>query len=115
MNATERRARALELRDGLESSYLAAGVTDSNDRFREFSRRARPCGAPEMCPVCFDQGGHRVRRGGDRWYRGVLIFAPNVHGMWSARVDCPGGGKRVAADTLAGIKSLVRDALAVTA
>ena len=46
-----------------------------------------------------------------REYRGVLIEPKNYVGMYSARVDVPGGGKRVAADTLAGIKSLIRDTL----
>ena len=46
-----------------------------------------------------------------REYRGVLIFPKNVHGMYSARVDVPGGGQRLAADTLAGIKELIRETL----
>lgn len=44
-------------------------------------------------------------------YRGVLILPKNVHGMYSARVDVPGGGVRVAADTLDGIKALIREEL----
>lgn len=31
--------------------------------------------------------------------------------MYSARVDVPGGGKLLAADTLVGIKGLIRDEL----
>jgi hypothetical protein len=46
--------------------------------------------------------------GGYREYRGVLIFPKNYQGMYSARVDVPGGGMRVAADTLAGIKEVIR-------
>lgn len=46
----------------------------------------------------------------DYWeYRGVIIFPKNVHGMYSARVDVPGGGQSLSADTLAGIKTLIRD------
>ena len=47
-----------------------------------------------------------------RWYRGVIIEDRNYCGMWSARVDVPGGGKQLAADTLAGIKQLITDELA---
>jgi hypothetical protein len=46
-----------------------------------------------------------------REYRGVPIFPKNIHGMYSARVDVPGGGVRVAADTLDGIKELIREEL----
>lgn len=49
-----------------------------------------------------------------REYRGVIIEPRNVFGMYSARVDVPGGGVRVAADTLAGIRAAIRDALEVT-
>jgi hypothetical protein len=42
-----------------------------------------------------------------RWYRGVIIDPPNYCGMWSARVTVPGGGVRLAADTLAGVKYLI--------
>lgn len=47
-----------------------------------------------------------------RWYRGIPLYpmGPNAHGLrWEALVD-GAGWKR--ADTLAGIKRLVRDALA---
>jgi hypothetical protein len=47
-----------------------------------------------------------------REYRGVVIHEKNVYGMYSARVDVPGGGERVAADTLAGIKAMIRETLA---
>lgn len=43
-----------------------------------------------------------------REYRGVLIFPRNDYGMYSARVNVPGGGKRLAADTLAGMRELIR-------
>lgn len=46
-----------------------------------------------------------------RMYRGVVIHEKNVYGMYSARVDVPGGGARVAADTLAGIRELIRERL----
>lgn len=46
-----------------------------------------------------------------RFYRGVVIFPKNVHGMYSARVDVPGGGTRLAADTLKGMKQLIRETL----
>lgn len=42
-----------------------------------------------------------------RWYRGVIIHPKNVYGMHSAFV----GGGQVAADTLAGMKELIRDNL----
>jgi hypothetical protein len=48
---------------------------------------------------------------GPREYRGVVIWPKNVYGMYSARVDVPDGGQSVAADTLAGIKSLIREAV----
>ncbi|WP_157811182.1 hypothetical protein [Microbacterium lacus] len=48
---------------------------------------------------------------GYREYRGVLIEPRNVHGMYSARVDVPGGGVRVAAGTLAGIRRGIADTL----
>jgi hypothetical protein len=44
-----------------------------------------------------------------REYQGVLIFPKNVHGMYSARVDVPGGGQSLAADTLAGMRELIRE------
>lgn len=47
-----------------------------------------------------------------REYMGVPIFPKNVYGMYSARVDVPGGGKSLAADTLAGMKELIREELA---
>ncbi len=47
-----------------------------------------------------------------RWYRGVLIDEKNVYGMYSARVDVRGGGVRVAADTLAGMRRLIRETIA---
>ncbi|MCV7174851.1 hypothetical protein [Mycolicibacterium sphagni] len=48
-----------------------------------------------------------------RVYRGVLIWPRNVHGMYSARVDVPGGGVSVAADTLAGMREVIRETLGV--
>lgn len=47
-----------------------------------------------------------------RIYRGVIIEPRNYCGMYSARIDVAGGGVRVAADTLAGIRSLITDTLA---
>lgn len=47
-----------------------------------------------------------------RMYRGVVIEPKNIYGMWTARVDVPGGGKRLAADTLRGLKVLIREELA---
>ena len=50
-----------------------------------------------------------------REYRGVAIMPMgrnNWGGRWEARMDVPGGGKRVAADTLAGIKEGIREVLA---
>jgi hypothetical protein len=47
-----------------------------------------------------------------RWYRGQIIEDRNVYGMYSARVDVPGGGVSLAADTLAGIKHLIAQTLA---
>ena len=44
-------------------------------------------------------------------YHGIVIQPKNIYGMWQARVDVPGGGKRFAADTLAGIKALIREEL----
>lgn len=38
-----------------------------------------------------------------RWYRGEIIWPKNVHGMYSAIVDC----RSLAADTLAGMKDLI--------
>lgn len=35
---------------------------DQCDRLREWSRRSLPCCAPEMCPTCFDNGGHDSSR-----------------------------------------------------
>ena len=46
-----------------------------------------------------------------REYRGVLIFPKNYAGMYSARVDVPGGGMPLAADTLAGMRQLIREVL----
>jgi hypothetical protein len=40
-----------------------------------------------------------------REYRGVIIFPRNVHGMYSARTS---DGQPLAADTLAGMKDLIR-------
>lgn len=37
---------------------LHRDTTDSHDRMRERVRRPSPCCAPEMCPECFDRGGH---------------------------------------------------------
>ena len=45
-----------------------------------------------------------------RTYMSVLIFPKNVHGMYTARVDVPGGGMPLAADTLAGMRELIREA-----
>ena len=42
-----------------------------------------------------------------RFYRGVIIWPKNVYGMYSAIVR----GENIAADTLAGIKSLIRERL----
>jgi hypothetical protein len=53
-------------------------------------------------------GPLRLQGGKIHWYRGVPIFPKNVHGMYSARVNVPGGGRGLAADTLAGIKSLIK-------
>lgn len=47
----------------------------------------------------------------DRWYRGELISPKNYCGMYSAIVQVPGGGQKLAADTLAGIKELIREEL----
>jgi hypothetical protein len=44
-----------------------------------------------------------------REYRGTFIFPRNAYGMYSARVDVPGGGMSLAADTLAGIRALIRE------
>lgn len=46
-----------------------------------------------------------------RTYYGVIIWPKNVHGMYTARCDVPGGGQRLAADTLDGIKELIRNTL----
>lgn len=40
-----------------------------------------------------------------RWYCGEIIWPRNVYGMYSALVN----QTRLAADTLAGIKSLIRE------
>lgn len=45
----------------------------------------------------------------DRWYRGELITGPNYAGMYSVTFDVPGGGQQYSADTLAGIKEIIRD------
>ncbi len=48
----------------------------------------------------------------DRWYYGELIHAPYpgvIGRTWTCRIDVPGGGKRLVADTLAGIKALIRE------
>lgn len=42
-----------------------------------------------------------------RSHRGVPIQPKNAHGMYSARVDVLGGGQRLAADTLAGLRRLI--------
>lgn len=47
-----------------------------------------------------------------REYRGVIIWPRNYAGMYSARVDVPGGGLQLAADTLAGMRELIRKKLA---
>lgn len=47
----------------------------------------------------------------DRWHRGVLIHPKNYCGMYSARVDVPGGGQRLAADTLEGMRQLISETL----
>lgn len=41
-----------------------------------------------------------------RSYRGWTIWPPNIHGMWSAT---RAGHLSYAADTLAGIKAIIRD------
>lgn len=46
-----------------------------------------------------------------RWYKGTLIEPRNYCGMYSARVDVPGGGVRVAADTIAGIKAMITETI----
>jgi hypothetical protein len=46
-----------------------------------------------------------------RIYRGVIISDRNYCGMYSARVNVPGGGVRVAADTLAGMRAIIRETL----
>ena len=49
-----------------------------------------------------------------REYMGVVIFPMGLNswgGRWEARVDVPGGGKRLAADTLAGLKAMIREEL----
>lgn len=51
-----------------------------------------------------------VNADGTRWFRGELIFPKNRYGMYSARVDVPGGGVSLAADTLIGMKDLIREA-----
>lgn len=38
------------------------------------------------------------------WYKDIPIFGRNVYGMYSARVN----GRSVSADTLSGIKRLIR-------
>jgi hypothetical protein len=43
----------------------------------------------------------------DRWYRGQLIFPKNVYSMYS----CNCNGVPLAADTLAGIKQLIKKEL----
>lgn len=48
--------------------------------------------------------GHISREA--RWYYGEIIWPRNVFGMWSAMVN----QTNLAADTLAGIKSLIREA-----
>lgn len=47
-------------------------------------------------------------------YRGVLIMPMGRNrwgGRWEARVDVPGGGVRVSADTLAGVREAIRETL----
>lgn len=48
-----------------------------------------------------------------RWYRGVIIEPKGHAGYYSARIDIPGGGVTVRADTLRGIKAMIRDVLTV--
>jgi hypothetical protein len=43
-----------------------------------------------------------------RTYKGVTIFPKNYCGMYSAIVPVSGGGQSVAADTLTGMKELIR-------
>ena len=43
-----------------------------------------------------------------RNYRGVSIWPKNYAGMYSAIVDVPGGGQSIAADTLDGMRELIR-------
>lgn len=50
-----------------------------------------------------------MRMSEPKHYRGVVIWPKNRYGMYSARVDVPGGGQQVAADTLAGIRELIRE------
>lgn len=52
-----------------------------------------------------------IFRYGTHWYRGVPIFPKNYAGMYSARVDVPGGGKALAADTLQGMREFIRKEL----
>lgn len=49
-----------------------------------------------------------------REYRGVIIWPRNYAGMYSARVDTDyaRGGINLAADTLAGMRELIRETLA---
>lgn len=44
------------------------------------------------------------RNNSPRWYFGCIINPPNYCGMWTSYV----GGRQYAADSLAGIKSLIR-------
>ena len=53
--------------------------------------------------------GYVTRNNEPRHYRGCIIWPKNVYGMYSAFVD---GHGQVAADTLAGIKQLIRERLA---
>ncbi len=50
-----------------------------------------------------------------REYRGVMIFPMGFNtwgGRWEARINVFGGGKLLSADTLSGIKELIREELA---
>lgn len=44
-------------------------------------------------------------------YRGVVIFGPNVRGLYEARVDVPGGGERLVADSISLLKRTIDSVL----
>jgi hypothetical protein len=44
--------------NGAEHVACPLDMLDHLDRLRERFNRRRPCCAPEMCPQCFDHGGH---------------------------------------------------------